>query len=167
MNSSIEQGGKRDIEQAYWLRRTGFTAAPILAGIDKFYDRMVVWDEYLSPAIAKRVPVSPKTFMKIVGVVEVAAGVLVAVRPRVGAVVVSGWLAGIIGNLLTHPRRYLDIALRDLGLSLGALALSRLDAARVATERPPRSLQPARKARLERPVPQQVRAPSDQGVTVH
>ena len=112
---------------AYWLLRAGFTAAPILAGLDKFSERMVVWEEYLAPAISRRVPVSPRTFMKLVGAIEIVGGTLVAARPRLGSWVIAGWLGGIITNLLLHPNRYLDIALRDFGLMLGALALRRLE----------------------------------------
>lgn len=114
---------------ARWLLRAGYTAAPIIAGLDKFFERTVVWEEYLAPAISRRAPVTPRTFMKGVGLVEIAAGVLVATRTRVGPWVVAAWLSGIITNLLMHPRRYADIALRDFGLVLGAVALGRLDAA--------------------------------------
>ncbi len=112
---------------AYWLLRAGFTAAPILAGLDKFSERMVVWEEYLAPAISRRAPVSPRTFMKWVGAIEIVGGTLVAARPRLGSWIVAGWLGGIVTNLLLHPNRYLDIALRDFGLMLGALALARLE----------------------------------------
>ena len=135
--------GPRD--QAYWLLRAGFTAAPMLAGFDKFTEKMVRWEDYLSPTFAKLAPVSPRTFMKLVGVVELAAGTMVALKPKVGSYVVAAWLGGIMTNLLLHPRRYLDIALRDLGLALGALALGRLEADRaqasrmLPTQRPLRS----------------------------
>lgn len=137
MDTAIELNGKgtrlsprsggAPVRDACAMLRAGYTAAPILAGLDKFFDRMVVWDEYLAPAIVRRVPVSPRTFMKFVGVVEIAAGVLVATRKRGAPYVVAGWLGGIVTNLLLHPRRYADIALRDVGLMLGALALGRLE----------------------------------------
>ena len=111
--------------QAYRILHVGFVALPILAGLDKFSHLLVNWDQYLAPLATRLLPVSGHTFMQAVGVIEVAAGVLVAVRPRLGAYVVALWLWGIIVNLLLIPGYY-DIALRDFGLSLGALALARL-----------------------------------------
>jgi hypothetical protein len=111
--------------QAYQILHIGFTVLPVLAGLDKFAYFLVNWDMYLAPAIAGMLPVSAGAFMLLVGVVEIAAGALVAVKPRIGAYVVAFWLWGIILNLLIFPG-YFDIALRDLGLSLGALALARL-----------------------------------------
>jgi hypothetical protein len=111
--------------QAYLILYAGFIALPILAGLDKFAHVLVNWDVYLAPSIADRLPVSAHTFMLIVGVIEMAAGVLVFLWPRVGAWVVALWLWGIIVNLLLWPG-YFDIALRDFGLSLGAVALARL-----------------------------------------
>jgi hypothetical protein len=111
--------------QAYQILHWAFVAAPVLAGIDKFAGLLTNWDKYLAPAVASLLPFSAHTFMMIVGVVEVAAGLLVAMKPRVGAYVVAAWLAGIIVNLIMRGG-YLDVALRDFGLSLGALALGRL-----------------------------------------
>lgn len=123
--------------QAYTILHWGFVAAPVLAGLDKFTNWMTNWTEYLSPAFARLSPLAPHSTMLAVGVVEVAAGVLVAIKPRVGAYVVAAWLAGIILNLLLLGGYY-DVALRDLGLCLGALALGRLseryDAGNGATE---------------------------------
>ena len=110
--------------QAWLILYAGFAALPILAGLDKFSHLLVDWDRYLAPQIASALPIAPHTFMLIVGAVEIAAGVLVALRPRVGGIVVALWLLGIVVNLLLAG--YYDIALRDFGLSLGALALSRL-----------------------------------------
>ena len=113
--------------QAYMLLRVGFTAAPILFGLDKFFNWMVDWPDYLAPWVNDIVPGSGQDFMYFVGVVEIAAGILVALAPRLGAYVVAAWLAGIITNLLTvDPPTYYDIALRDFGLLLGALTLGRL-----------------------------------------
>jgi hypothetical protein len=108
-------------------RSVSFTSgsSPILAGLDKFFHLLVNWDQYLAPLATRVLPVSGHTFMLIVGVIEIAAGVLVAVRPRIGAYVVALWLWGIIVNLMLIPGFY-DIALRDFGLSLGALALARI-----------------------------------------
>jgi len=111
--------------QAFLLLRTVFTVAPILFGLDKFFNVMTDWPKYLAPWIDGILPGSAATTMYIVGVVEIVAGVLVAVAPRIGAYVVALWLAGIIVNLLTLPGFY-DVALRDFGLLIGALALGRL-----------------------------------------
>ena len=144
-------------EQARQLLRTGFIVAPLVAGFDKFFEKTAIWEEYLSPMIAKRVPVSPRTFMKFVGVVEITAGLLVATKPRFGAAVVSAWLAGITANLVSHPRRYLDIALRDVGLALGALALSRLEGDRYELRHQERPLLPPKGARPAVPMPERMR----------
>ena len=110
--------------QAYQILHIGFVLAPIIAGIDKFFDRLVDWDKYLAPQIEKLVG-NGHNFMMIVGGIEIVAGLLVLFRPRIGAYVVFLWLIGIIVNLLL-TRGYYDIALRDFGLALGALALGRL-----------------------------------------
>jgi hypothetical protein len=111
--------------QAFRILHFGFIAAPTIAGLDKFFHLLVNWDQYLAPAIARMLPMSGHTFMLIVGVIEIAAGLLVALKPKIGGLVVAVWLAGIILNLLIAGN-YFDIALRDFGLMLGALALSRL-----------------------------------------
>jgi uncharacterized membrane protein YphA (DoxX/SURF4 family) len=111
--------------QAFILLRTVFTVAPILFGLDKFFNLLVDWPVYLAPWIDSIVPGSPQTAMYVVGVIEIVAGVLVAVLPKWGGLVVAAWLLGIIVNLLTLPGYY-DVALRDFGLLVGALALSRL-----------------------------------------
>ncbi|HTH89642.1 DoxX family membrane protein [Mycobacterium sp.] len=111
--------------QAFLLLRTVFTVAAILFGLDKFFNVMTDWPKYLAPWIDGILPGSAATAMYIVGVVEIVAGILVAVAPRIGAYVVALWLAGIIVNLLTLPGFY-DVALRDFGLLIGALALGRL-----------------------------------------
>lgn len=111
--------------QALLLLRTVFTIAPIAFGLDKFLGLLTDWDQYLAPWINDLVPGSAHDAMLLVGVVEIAAGVLVAVSPRLGGYVVALWLAGIIVNLLTLGDYY-DVALRDFGLLIGALALARL-----------------------------------------
>ena len=113
------------VYQAFWILRTGFTVAPILFGLDKFADLLVDWPTYLAPWINDLVPGSAQAAMYAVGVIEIVAGITVAVVPRFGGWLVAGWLAGIIVNLLTIPGHY-DIALRDFGLLLGAVALARL-----------------------------------------
>ena len=129
--SASAEGGTAELSwrdprfQAYALLRTGFAVAPILFGLDKFFDVLVDWQQYLAPWINDIVPGSARDAMHIVGVVEIAAGLAVAVKPRYGAPLVAAWLAGIIVNLLTYSGYY-DIALRDFGLLLGALTLGRL-----------------------------------------
>jgi hypothetical protein len=103
----------------------GFVVAPIAAGLDKFFNVLVDWTTYLSPVATNITGLSAARFMQAVGVVEIIAGLIVAFRPRVGGMIVAVWLWGIIVNLLSIPGFY-DIALRDFGLSLGALALSML-----------------------------------------
>jgi hypothetical protein len=111
--------------QAYLVLRTGFVVAPILFGLDKVTNLLTDWTVYLAPAIDRLVPGSAAGAMLAVGLVEVAAGLVVAVRPKVGGYLVAAWLAGIIANLLLLGSHY-DVALRDLGLLLAALALARL-----------------------------------------
>jgi hypothetical protein len=111
--------------QAYWILHLAFIVAPVMAGLDKFFHLLVNWDMYLAPVIARLSPIGGHGLMLLIGVVEVTAGILVAVRPRIGAYVVSAWLLLIVLNLLIIPG-FFDIALRDFGLSLGALALARL-----------------------------------------
>lgn len=111
---------------AYWILRIGFAVAPIIAGLDKFAHLLVDWDRYLAPW-AVNLFGGAHPFMDVVGVIEVVAGIGVAIMPRVFGYVVSAWLMGIVINLVTYPGYY-DIALRDFGLALGALALARLGA---------------------------------------
>jgi hypothetical protein len=111
--------------QAYLLLRVVFTVAPIVFGLDKFAGVLVDWEGYLAPWINNIVPGSAADAMHAVGVIEIVAGVVVAAVPRFGAPLVAAWLGGIIFNLLTYSGYY-DIALRDFGLLVGALALWRL-----------------------------------------
>jgi hypothetical protein len=113
--------------QAFLLLRVGFTAAPILFGIDKFFNWTVHWPDYLAGWINDIMPGSAQDFMYFVGAVEISAGLVVAVAPVIGAPLVAAWLGGIVVNLLTNdPPEYYDIALRDFGLMLAALTLTRL-----------------------------------------
>src|SRR4051812_30034750 len=113
--------------QSYWLLRLGFTAAPILFGLDKFFNWAVHWPDYLAGWVNDIMPGSGQDFMYAVGVIEIVAGVTVLVAPRIGGPLVAAWLGGIIINLLTvDPPTYYDVALRDFGLMLGALTLTRL-----------------------------------------
>lgn len=111
--------------QAYQILHFGFTVAPIIAGLDKFLHILTNWDQYLAPVVNNTLGGHGHEFMLAVGVIEIVAGLGVFFKPKIFAYVVSAWLLGIIVNLLMIPG-YFDVALRDLGLSLGALALGRL-----------------------------------------
>jgi len=111
--------------QAFTLLRITFTVAPIAFGLDKFFNGMVDWEKYLAPWINRLMPGTGHSFMLFVGVVEIVAGLVVALKPRYGAFLVAAWLAGIVVNLLTYSGYY-DVALRDFGLLLAALTLGRL-----------------------------------------
>jgi hypothetical protein len=113
--------------QAFAIMRLAFTVAPIAFGVDKYFNVMVHWPKYLAPWINNIAPGSGQDFMYFVGAVEILAGIVVAIKPRYGAYLVAGWLAGIVINLLSYSGFY-DIALRDFGLMLGALTLARLAA---------------------------------------
>src|SRR5216110_768202 len=132
MNTTIDQSqaatstaASSPSYQAYRILHFGFTVAPILAGLDKFFHLLVNWDQYLPGVVANASPVTPHTLMLIVGVIEVVAGIGVWFKPRIFAYIVAVWLVVIIINLLLIPG-YFDIALRDFGLFLAALALARL-----------------------------------------
>ncbi|HXC69033.1 MAG TPA: hypothetical protein VN644_03625 [Pyrinomonadaceae bacterium] len=111
--------------QAFQILRTAFTVAPIVAGLDKFFHLLVNWDQYLPAFVNKMTGGHGHELMLAVGVIEIVAGLGVAFKPRIFAYVVSAWLLLIVANLLMIPG-YFDVALRDFGLSLGALALARL-----------------------------------------
>ncbi len=114
---------KLGAHRAFTLLRTVFTIAPIAFGLDKFAEVLTDWEQYLAPWINDVVPGSAHDAMLTVGVIEIIAGIAVAVAPRYGAILVAGWLAGIIVNLVTMGEYY-DVALRDFGLLVGALALA-------------------------------------------
>lgn len=111
--------------QAFWMLRIGFAVLPVLFGLDKFFDVLVNWEIYLAPWINDIVPGTAAEAMYAVGVIEILAGIAVALKPRYAAYVVAAWLGGIIVNLLSHSGYY-DVALRDFGLLVGALTLARL-----------------------------------------
>ena len=119
--------------QAFFVLRTVFTIAPIVFGLDKFFNLLTDWPQYLAPWMANLFPGTPQQAMYAVGVVEIIAGLLVAFLPRIGGWVVAAWLFGIIVSLLTVPG-YFDVALRDFGLLVAAIALARL-ASKYATKR--------------------------------
>src|SRR5919197_2192343 len=137
--------------QAFWLLRIGFTVAPILFGLDKFFNWSVQWPDYLAGWINNIVPGSGQEFMYFVGGVEILAGILVLLAPRIGAFVVAVWLGGLVVNLLTkNPPEYYDIALRDFGLMLGALTLTRLAWAVAPRAQPFRHRDPETRFRVRR-----------------
>ena len=111
--------------QAYQILRLGFTVAPIVAGIDKFLNLLVNWDQYLPPLVNNLTGGYGHQLMLVVGVIEIIAGLGVWFKPKIFAYVVAAWLLLIIVNLLLIPG-YFDVALRDFGLALGAIALGRL-----------------------------------------
>src|SRR5438105_7588721 len=111
--------------QAYRILHFGFTVAPILAGLDKFFHLLTNWDQYLPGVVASASPVPPHTLMLVVGVIEIVAGIGVWLKPRIFAYVVAAWLAVIIINLLLIPG-YFDVVLSDFGLLLAALAMGQL-----------------------------------------
>jgi uncharacterized membrane protein YphA (DoxX/SURF4 family) len=129
-SSTLHSAGTRTARvererQAFLLLRTVFTLAPILFGLDKFTNLLADWTVYLAPLATSVIPIPAQTFMYIVGVVEIIAGLAVAFRPRFGSLLVAAWLLGIIVNLLVLGS-FFDVALRDFGLLVGALALNRL-----------------------------------------
>jgi uncharacterized membrane protein YphA (DoxX/SURF4 family) len=124
-NPAADKIGVSPAYQAYRILHFGFVVAPVLAGLDKFFHLLVNWDQYLPEVVVKMSPIPGHTLMLVVGVIEIVAGIGVAIKPRIFAYVVAAWLAVIIVNLLLIPG-YFDIALRDFGLLLAALALGAL-----------------------------------------
>ena len=125
LSPSTETRVTSPARQAYQLLRLGFTVAPILAGLDKFFNLLVDWEQYLPPFVNNMTGGHGHELMLAVGVIEIVAGLGVWFKPRVFAYVVSIWLLLIVASLLMIPGHF-DVALRDFGLSLGALALARL-----------------------------------------
>lgn len=113
------------IVRIWQILRIAFIAVPIIAGLDKFTNVLTDWSQYLNPMLAGLLPMSAPAFMKVVGVIEIVAGILVFARPRLGAVIVTAWLVAIALSLLANGR-YLDVAVRDLMMALGAFTLANL-----------------------------------------
>jgi hypothetical protein len=126
-HADAEASARGPAYQAYQILHWGFVAAPVIAGADKFLGALTHWDQYLAPGLARLSPLGAHRTMLAVGAVEIVAGLVVAVKPRIGAYVVAAWLVGIILDLLLVGS-FFDVALRDFGLFLGALALGRLSA---------------------------------------
>ena len=130
MNTTLTNGSSHlsaasPAYQAFRILQIGLVATPVLAGLDKFFHLLVNWDQYLPSVVARLSPIPGHKLMLVVGVIEIIAGIGVAWKPRIFAWVVAAWLVVIIINLLLIPG-YFDIALRDFGLFLAALALARL-----------------------------------------
>ena len=124
------------VKSVWTILRLTFGLVPIVAGLDKFTDLLTNWDLYLHPGIASMLPFSVHTFMQIVGVIEIIAGLLVLLRPAIGAYVVMAWLICIALTLIASGK-YLDVAVRDLVMSIGALSLARLTKVVPVTQRQP------------------------------
>lgn len=117
------------LNQPYWMLKIAFGAVPIVAGLDKFTNLLTNWEQYLSPVVSQLIPAG--IFMRAVGIIEIVAGVLVLSRlTRLGAYVVAGWLVAIALNLLSTGR-FLDVAVRDLVMSVGAFTLAKLEELRL------------------------------------
>ena len=125
LNTSAGTLASAPERQAFLLLRTVFTVAPVIFGLDKFTNLLTDWTMYLAPIVTDLVPLPAQTIMFVVGVVEIVAGLAVALKPRFGSLLVAAWLLGIIINLILLGSFY-DVALRDFGLLVGALALNRL-----------------------------------------
>jgi len=125
VRAQAEPDADRSASEAYRILHLAFTVAPIVAGVDKFFNLLVNWEQYLPSFVNKMVGGHGHGLMMVVGIIEIVAGLGVAFKPRVFAYVVSAWLLLIIANLLMIPGYY-DVALRDFGLALAALALARL-----------------------------------------
>jgi uncharacterized membrane protein YphA (DoxX/SURF4 family) len=125
MSELVDRGRRDPAFGAFWLLRIGFTVLPIVFGIDKFSNVLTQWDRYLAPWVVDIIPMSAYHAMFVVGVIEIVAGIAVAIKPRYAAYVVAAWLVGIMVNLFSYSGFY-DVALRDFGLFLAALTLARL-----------------------------------------
>jgi hypothetical protein len=113
------------VHRVYTLLKFTYGLVPIVAGLDKFTNLLTDWDKYLNPSIAQMLPFSPHTFMMIVGVIEIVAGLIVLARPAIGAYIVMAWLVCIALTLITG-KGYLDVAVRDLVMAIGAYSLAQL-----------------------------------------
>lgn len=129
---------EKRVESVWWVLRVAFVVVPIVAGLDKFVGLLADWPGYLSPLARQLIPIDPAAFMKVVGIVEVAAGVLVLRDSRLGGYVVAAWLAAIALNLVASGR-WFDVAVRDLVMAASAYCLARLSEARERASVPERS----------------------------
>jgi uncharacterized membrane protein YphA (DoxX/SURF4 family) len=116
---------RRDLKPVFTLLKLTFGIVPIVAGLDKYTDLLTNWDKYLNPGLASMLPFAPHTFMMIVGVIEIVAGIIVLARPKIGGFIVSAWLALIALTLLASGN-YLDVAVRDLVMAISAFSMARI-----------------------------------------
>lgn len=116
---------KQSIKPAFNLLKLTFSIVPIVAGLDKFTNLLTDWENYIHPGIADMIPFSPHTFMMIVGVIEIIAGIIVLARPAIGGYIVASWLT-LIALTLFASGNYLDVAVRDLVMAIGAFSLARI-----------------------------------------
>jgi uncharacterized membrane protein YphA (DoxX/SURF4 family) len=118
------------LNSAWWTLRIGFGLVPIFAGIDKFFNLLTNWEMYLNPLVPRLLHISAPTFMHIIGAIEIVAGILVLTRfTRYAAYIVMAWLWAIALSLIAQGQ-FLDVAVRDIEMSLGAFALAKLTEAR-------------------------------------
>ncbi|MEO8086147.1 MAG: hypothetical protein ABI763_04980 [Bacteroidota bacterium] len=102
-----------------------FGIVPIVAGLDKFTDLLATWENYIHPGIVNMLPFSPHVFMMVVGIIEIAAGIMVLMKPAIGGLVVAAWLTVIALTLLASGN-YIDVAVRDLVMAVGAFSMARI-----------------------------------------
>jgi uncharacterized membrane protein YphA (DoxX/SURF4 family) len=125
-DATIDTSTPDTARAAFVMLRVGFTVLPLVVGVDKFFDKLVDWKQYLWIGVPHTLHISATTFMHAAGIVEIAAGILVLLYPQIGGAIVAAWLAGIVTNLLLvghAEHEYWDVALRDAGLLVGAIAL--------------------------------------------
>jgi uncharacterized membrane protein YphA (DoxX/SURF4 family) len=119
----------KKLDSLQWFLRLTYGFVPVVAGLDKFFNVLTTWEQYVNPSVARLLPFSTSTFMHIVGVIEIVAGVVVLSRfTKLGAYVVSAWLT-LIALSLIFAGHYLDVAVRDLVMAIGAYSLGVLSAA--------------------------------------
>jgi uncharacterized membrane protein YphA (DoxX/SURF4 family) len=123
----------QNAENVQRLMRYTYGLVPIVAGLDKFTNILTDWTHYLAPSISSALPLSASTFMAIVGIIEIIAGIIVLVRPRIGGYIVMAWLAAIALTLIVGGQYY-DVAVRDLVMAIGAFSLARLSVPRVSMQ---------------------------------
>ncbi len=116
---------KEKLNPTFNLLRFTFGLVPIVAGLDKFTNLLTVWENYLNPDLVALLPFTPAVFMMIVGVIEIIAGLVVLLRPAIGGLIVAAWLS-LIALTLLAAGKYLDVAVRDLVMAIGAFSLSRI-----------------------------------------
>lgn len=125
LEMEANESSSRTLYSVFTLMKLTFGIVPIVAGLDKFTNILVQWDQYLHPALTDILPFAPATFMMIVGVIEIIAGIVVLIRPKTGGLIVAVWLVLIALSLITAGH-YLDVAVRDLVMAVGAFSLARL-----------------------------------------